>query len=1163
MKKIKKALSATLATGLVLSSLATGVSANDQSGKEAHKAHISSIVQNSPLLQHSQNQQSQNPAMSADTLVVKYKTPLTSSQNQQAQATVVQNIQELQYAIVKVKNKDQLDKVINQYMSYDNVLSVKPSVYFTPFAGTDEKASEQYHLDMLQIAKAHGLAGKHVVKVAVIDQGVDDNHPELKDKLIPGYNTVNPLRQPLADYHGTHVAGIIGAEKGNEVGGFGVNPNVEIMSIDVFNRQWGATDYAIAEGILYAVKNGAKVINMSLGSFMPSPVIEDAVKEAVKQNVVVVAAAGNTGDDTKSYPASYEGVISVGAVNDKKELAEFSTFGPSVDIVAPGDSIYAPLYDYEKGSTYAELSGTSMASPIIAGVASLLLSKNPNLTPLQVEYILEKTADDLGSNGFDATYGNGLVNPVAALQFDMNQLPALEKKDLTKEEILSTASVIDPATSQSYDGAIVKPYEEKWYQFEAKEGEYVQLQLNGAEHYDFGLKVNLYGEGYRYTKEINNVAENLAEGTLVKIPFSGPMAVSVVELNGNYDDSEAERVSYSLDVNVASDLPEEELTSFSNPTKVTLPFSGKGTLVSEDFKLAAEDFYKVEVNEQQVVRVELSAVPGINSALSVYFEDEMLLKELEQIPADKRAEIDFPLYPIMVANNNGYGEGEVLTFEAMPGESYIIKVTNDAPNYFGMYDYIINPNMETENIEPEHSLVPYYLDIEGKVLPPDEDGYPFGMMPMDMMEEKSLEAQKASIAAIAEDEAYDPYEDYLSQIESAALPYEVGEEASGYLQMMGDEDWYSFEAPETGVYKFDLVNSPQSYPMVEIYEIGTEETPDGEEYRYLRWLGTNISWTTMAPETKKELYTSLRKGNRYFVKLNENYFNNSGISFNPYAFTSEVVLKNHEDAYESNDETTDVKNLPSSSFTGNFATAGDRDVFYLNADKDALYGVTMKRGQLDDALKQLPKGLVDPFHSFVAVIEDSNNNRTIDEEEWRKIQYIDPLSANGMTTGAFKTTEGKNYFILLESYTETGSPFTLWPYEFTLQEQNQKDEDAGSVVNGNIPSKPLFTKKVTSRLFSATGYLNTGVDFGDEDWYQVNVIQDSLVRFRMVTSDEIDSVVEVYHNGKLIHSADEYAWGDDEVFNLQLKAGSYHVRLRDANNNAAVTPYEFKVYFME
>src|SRR3954447_18696716 len=121
----------------------------------------------------------------------------------------------------------------------------------------------------------------------------------------------------------------------------------------------------------------------------------------------MVAAAGNEGADMAQFPASYEGVISVGAVDKAKSLTEYSSYGVSTDLVAPGDNIYAPTYGLEKKSTFEVLSGTSMSAPMVTGTVSLLLSKYPDLKAAQVEYILKKTATDLGAKGFDAKYGYG------------------------------------------------------------------------------------------------------------------------------------------------------------------------------------------------------------------------------------------------------------------------------------------------------------------------------------------------------------------------------------------------------------------------------------------------------------------------------------------------------------------------------------------------------------------------------------------------------------------------------------------------------------------------------------------------------------------------------------------------------------------------------------
>ena len=217
------------------------------------------------------------------------------------------------------------------------------------------------------------MQGNSQVKVAVIDTGIDRNHPELKGSILSSSNIIDPMNPTAPQFHGTHVAGIIAAKKDNGIGGYGMDPNAKILSYDVFGGDMWTFDYTIANAILEAVDQGANVINMSLGGSIPSAILQEAVEKAIDRGVIVVAAAGNDGMDMPSYPASYEGVISVGSVNSDKKLSGFSTYGASTDVVAPGEDIYAPSYVATKETTFERLSGTSMASPAVAGSCSIAI----------------------------------------------------------------------------------------------------------------------------------------------------------------------------------------------------------------------------------------------------------------------------------------------------------------------------------------------------------------------------------------------------------------------------------------------------------------------------------------------------------------------------------------------------------------------------------------------------------------------------------------------------------------------------------------------------------------------------------------------------------------------------------------------------------------------
>lgn len=275
------------------------------------------------------------------------------------------------------------------------------------------------------------------VKVAVIDTGVDLQHPDLRENLLQGRNYLeggNAL--PADDFgHGTHVAGIIGAGA-NGLGVVGIAPKAKIIPIRVLGVDGGNTAGLIA-GLRFAVDSGAQVVNLSLGSSQTSAIEESQMAKAIAANVVVVAAAGNEAlaGNPLEYPAAIPGVVSVAATRqasddvDAKfaERAPFSNYNPFVSVAAPGVDILSTIprrfltttsspNDDGDGTAYAYASGTSMAAPVVSGVIALMLAANPGLKPTQVKQKLQGTAQDLGDAGFDDFYGWGVVNVPGAIQ---------------------------------------------------------------------------------------------------------------------------------------------------------------------------------------------------------------------------------------------------------------------------------------------------------------------------------------------------------------------------------------------------------------------------------------------------------------------------------------------------------------------------------------------------------------------------------------------------------------------------------------------------------------------------------------------------------------------------------------------------------------------------
>lgn len=261
------------------------------------------------------------------------------------------------------------------------------------------------------------------INVAVIDTGIDLKHPDLKDNILGGYNAINPAKSPNDDNgHGSHVAGIIAALN-NSIGVVGVGPKINLYAVKVLKANGSGYLSDVIEGLQWVIsqkqnKGGDWVLNMSLGTTSNIESFYDAIVSVYNANITMVAAAGNDGGSV-NYPAAYPEVIAVSATDQNNNLASFSSRGPEIDLAAPGVNIYSTY----KNSSYAILSGTSMAAPHVTGVAALVLDKKTcdfNLdglcVPAEVLQKLEQSATDLGEAGKDELYGAGLVNAFNSIQ---------------------------------------------------------------------------------------------------------------------------------------------------------------------------------------------------------------------------------------------------------------------------------------------------------------------------------------------------------------------------------------------------------------------------------------------------------------------------------------------------------------------------------------------------------------------------------------------------------------------------------------------------------------------------------------------------------------------------------------------------------------------------
>lgn len=1098
---------------------------------------------------------------SKDTLVIKYQKALTASDHKKAGTSVVQSLSSLNYVVVKLNKKTTMDQALKAYQSNSKVVSVSPSANFVSYSTNDPKVDKQYHISQLNIEKAQKLVGNKSIKVAVIDTGIYRSHPDLSGQLLAGYNVPDSMSQPYPEDHGTHVAGIIAAKKNNGIGGYGINPNAKILPIDVFSRDIGASDYYIAEAILYAVKNGAKVINMSLGTSVPTPLVEEAVKEAIKKNVTVVAAAGNEGSDWANYPASIEGVISVGSTNKDKQLSYYSSYGPSVDVVAPGEDVYSTVYEYERKTSFRNFSGTSMASPVVAGVASLLLTKYPKLKPEQVEYILEHTANDLGSKGFDTKYANGLVNPVAALSFDPKKIPASVTNPSKEEDILAAAKEIQVTDNYQYEGKITKANEIQWKKLNVKKGEFIQTTLSGSKQFDYQMKLHLYSSNAKQEYTVNAVTAGKTEGKLLKVPFDGTLVIGVKDTNGSYDDSSQGLSKYNLTIQKSTELVDDGNTLENLANIEALPYTSPDlTFTGEE---GDEDYFKVKVDEPKILQVAAKGVPGVDTSIFIY-PAEMLIPPT--LPTDGSSGevppvVEMPTpEPMFVGNNKGISEGETLSFEAMPGMEYIIEVTNKIiPYYIGYPNGYIN----VDNLLAEPSATPYQVTVNGRTTLDDEDGLPIkSEIPAEKLLEGSIDLKTYTEQKI-EKAAQDPSNSWeevqkqeIEMIRGNARPYELGSTGDGFLQSFEDQDWFKVTPTATGIYELNL-GGLKDIPLVEVYKIGEYEAENGTKYPSLDQIAYNMDMMSFTNEMKSKLYAGLKAGGEYYIKVSSNYMS---LSVDNYSFTTKLAVNNPEDKYEDNDEV--AKNLPSSnSITANLAMPFDTDMYYYTAKESGLVGVSIGRATLDKSTAaKYPKELLQNLYLYSMVIEDTNGNRKVDLKESEKLFIIAHGFEYGNSSGSFQAKKGKSYIVMASGMTENFDPISLSPYKLSIKKANLKDEDAKSTIKNNKPSKPLSLKKVSSKSYEASGYFNAGVAYGDKDWYKLSLSKNSKGKITLTHSQEIDGVISLYNkDGKLIKTVNYYPEGDNEVLNFNLKKGTYYIKVQDSNGDASMNAYKVKV----
>ncbi|RAS72747.1 S8 family peptidase [Priestia endophytica] len=337
-------------------------------------------------------------------MIVKFKDGVTQDVIDQIhitnQCTMLEQNNDLGFQLLE--SKYTTSKMMTLYNALDEVEYVEPNytveAFLTP---NDAFYAYQYGPQKIGAPSAWDVTTSNSnVRIAIVDTGVQANHPDLVNKLLPGYNFVNGNSNVTdVNGHGTHVAGIAAASINNNLGIAGIAPAARILPVKALADNGSGISTNIANGIVYAANQGAQVINLSLGTTQDSLTIRNAIDYAVNRGFVVVAAAGNNGANLLTYPAVYQNVLSVASTDENDQRSSFSNYGTWVDVAAPGSNILSTY----PNSYYSYLSGTSMACPHVAGLAALLAAQGRS--NVQIRSIIQNTSDPIPGTGTFWVYG--------------------------------------------------------------------------------------------------------------------------------------------------------------------------------------------------------------------------------------------------------------------------------------------------------------------------------------------------------------------------------------------------------------------------------------------------------------------------------------------------------------------------------------------------------------------------------------------------------------------------------------------------------------------------------------------------------------------------------------------------------------------------------------
>ncbi|MGP4078992.1 S8 family peptidase [Pseudalkalibacillus sp. R45] len=402
------------------------------------------------------------------------------------------------YRIFRVPATMDYKQTLKKLKSFKEVKFVEPDfLKELNYQPTDPYYDDQWYLEHINMPAAWDVTtGSEDIVVAVLDSGVNNNHPDLAGKVLPGYDFGTNDNNPSDNKgHGTAVAGVIAANS-NSIGITGLAFNTKILPVKVSNEDGRITDSAVIEGIYYAIDQGADIINMSFGSELDSVPQKSALVEAYLNDITLVASAGNDGTYHLMYPASYPFVISVASTNDGDTSSSFSNFGDFIDLSAPGEGIITTNLT----GTYSAADGTSFSAPIVSGIAALVKTKYPHWGPAEIEWALENGAQRWYEGVYwTPMYGYGRVDGYNSL---------INIPDLTKDVPNRSSEAISLNSGEAYTNRIDMPDDTDWYELNVTNRSEVTIDITNVP-YDLDIEGIILTEqtyGYTEIKRINQAS---------------------------------------------------------------------------------------------------------------------------------------------------------------------------------------------------------------------------------------------------------------------------------------------------------------------------------------------------------------------------------------------------------------------------------------------------------------------------------------------------------------------------------------------------------------------------------------------------------------------------------------------------------------------------------